>query len=1004
MFLNLTYFSIQNSTNISENMNGLFNKNLLKLDFDISEENRFVLLVSQRDDTSLNSTEIFALEDAIKFKATAVYFRYFSDNRSPIPQIYIYDNTNDVLSDEELAKIHRDLWSNSRIPMFIVIGQTEVEFFDTRKPVTVTGNTLTTSPIETLKFANDAVKLYSRELFDSGIFWETQKAENHFEEDKSAYKLLIKDINFVRESFLKVTELPEKTANKLLVFSILIKYLEERGDENKTLFSENDTLFPKDFFQKFGANNFCGVLRNKGKIVSLLEELTQHFNGKIFEWEDEEEKSKVANTELNELADFLDADINLETRQGYFWRKYSFNHLPVELISTVYETFLNERKDAVYTPEFLVNTLVDKSMPLSEVGKLSVKTIDVSCGSGIFLVSVFKRLVQRHRYAEFKKSGELKQLKSKKLLKIIKDNIFGVDIEEDAVRLTVFSICLALCDELTPKKIWPELKFDDTFQTNFKTENFFDYLKSEKDKLETFDLVIGNAPFVELKVKKDKGDIYYFLDKDKKEVNLNLEISQKLDAKKNVFPRNQLALMFLDQSPHLLKKNGLLCLIMPSAPLLYNNTAEFRKQFFPIYQVSQILDFTNLDAILFGTAKVPAAAIFAQKQETDKEKPITHVTIRRTKSVKERMFFEIDKYDFHYVSQKNALQDKHVWKCNLLGGGRLNNLIHRLSNINSIGQYINDRKKEGWVYSDGYKLYRGSGKPLQADYIYKKPLIPTECFSEIGVNDTDIVDNTDKIFERPRKKEIYSPPHLLVKKNIGTTKIPTYFSDSYLTFKDSIIGIATPRNEREKLFKLYESFEKNKETYKLFITATSNKYLVKMATVIQQQDIMNLPYTEDKESMKLSFIEQIICDDVLNYQIELLAKGNKAEVNENAKIKHLKKYGEFFNKLLNSIYGKSGKCFYLKKIYDLNDFYITEFNYGKNSSYEGVEKRDEPTEHIKSLVENAYGSNAFIIRILKLYEKNKIYFIKPKSLRYWLRSIAIKDADEAFSDSIEAGY
>jgi methylase of polypeptide subunit release factors len=980
-------------------MSGFFNKNLLKLDFDISEESRFVLLVSQRNNTSLNSTKIFALEDAHKFKATAVYFRYFSDNRSPIPQIYIYDNTNDELGDEELAKIHRDLWSNSRIPMFIVIGQTEVEFFDTRKPVTVTDNKLTTSPIETLKFADDAVKLYSRELFDSGIFWETQKAENHFEEDKSAYKLLIKDINFVRESFLKVTELPEKTANKLLVFSILIKYLEERGDENKTLFSENDTLFPKGFFQKFGANNFCGVLRNKGEIVSLLEELTQHFNGKIFEWKDEAEKFKVANTELNELADFLDADVNLETRQGYFWRKYSFNHLPVELISTVYETFLNERKDAVYTPEFLVNTLVDKSMSLGKVGK-SVKTIDVSCGSGIFLVSVFKRLVQQHRYAEFKKSGELKQLKSKKLLKIIKDNIFGVDIEEDAVRLTVFSICLALCDELTPKKIWMELKFDDTFQTNFKTQNFFDYLESEKDKLGTFDLVIGNAPFVELTIKKDKGDIYYFLDKDKKEVNLNLEISQKLDARKNVFPRNQLALMFLDQSPHLLKKQGLLCLIMPSAPLIYNNTAEFRKQFFPKYQVSQILDFTNLDAILFGTAQVPAAAIFAQKQTPDKNKTIKHITIRRTKSVKERIFFEIDKYDLHYVSQKNALQDKHVWKCNLLGGGRLNNLIARLTNVGSIKDYV---KSKEWIAGEGYIL-KGNRKLVEADYITGKPSIPTRAFNEQGLDTSQIEIETSQYFQYPRRKELYQPPVIIIKENIGNDKIPTYFSENYLTFNQKMVGISSSEKERNQLFNLYESFEKNKQIYKFFITATSNEYLVKRATAITKQDIMNLPYSENAEEMKLSFVEQIICDDVLDYQIELLAKGNKAEVNNDANIEDLEKYGKVFNKHLNSVYGKSGKSFYLKKIYDLNDFYITEFNYGKNSSYDGIEKRDEPTDYIKSLIENAYGSNAFIIRILKLYEKNKIYFVKPKALRYWLRSIAIKDADESFSDSIEAGY
>ncbi len=989
-------------------MHDLFIQNLKIMDFDPTDKGlRSVVLVSEKDDPILAPSQVFELEKAETLGATAVYFRLFSDNRSPVPQIYIYDNSKTPFPQERLAEIHRDLWSSCRIPMFIVIGKTDVEIFDTRKPVTVSDdNKIKTSPIvPPINFASEAVKLYSKKLFDNGIFWETDIAKKNFLENKSAYKMLVQDLKFVRDSFLQITELPQETANKLLMFSILIKYLEERGNENKSLFASNDSLFAKDFFQKFGANSFCDVLRKQGEIISLFKELSQHFNGKIFEWKDENEKFAVANADLSELANFLDANIDLQTRQGFFWRKYSFNHLPVELISTVYETFLNERKDAVYTPEFLVNTLVDESMPQNDIGNLSVKTIDGSCGSGIFLVSVFKRLVQRYRYAEFKKTGELKSLKSKKLLKIIEDNIFGVDIE-DAVRLTVFSICLALCDELTPKEIWTELKFNDIFQTNFKQQNFFDYLESDKDKLGTFDLVIGNAPFIELSVKKDKGEIYYFLDKDKNKVNLNLEVSQKLDAKKNIFPQNQLALMFLDQSPHLLKENGLLCLIMPSAPLLYNNSAEFKKQFFTKHQVSQIWDFTNLDSVLFGTAKVPTAAISARKQIIDEETPITHVTVRRTKSVEQKIFFEIDKYDFHYVSQQSAINDKHVWKCNLLGGGRISNLIEHFSHIGTIGNYLIKKKKvNGWDFGDGYIIGTEKSKRREkAPFITGKQTIPADAINEEYVDESLITTETAKLFNWERRERLFQPPLLLLRANIGKEKIPTFFSDKYLTFKDAVFGISSSDSDRGKLLKLHNSFEENKKIYRLIITATSNAYLVRRATSIQQQDILKLPYSENKEEMQLSFVEQILCDDVLDYQIELLSKGSKAKVNEDATIEEIRSYGEVYNKLLNSVYGKSGKSFYLKKIYDLRDFYITEFNYGENVVEEEPEKRDEPTQHIKSLAENSYSSNVSIIRVLKLYERNKVYFIKPKALRYWLRSTAIKDADESFSDSIKAGY
>ncbi len=971
-----------------------FKKNLERMDF---VENGSLLLITDLEDkkVDLDIAEVFALEKAKEFRATAVYFRHFSDNRTPIPQIYIYDNTGNALDNRKIAEIHRDLWSYCKIPMFIVVEKTDVKIFDARQPVKIldarriTGlfaneiltNPIETNPIDTLKISSEAIKLYSRKLFDSGVFWESEKAQDRFLESTSAYNDLIVNLKKVRKDFIKKTTLPEKTANRLLVSSILIKYLEERGNENERLFAH-------DFFQKLDAENFCGVLRQKGKIIKLFAELSRHFNGEIFKWTEQESKD-IEKEDLSELAFFLDGESNLESRQLFFdWRKYSFNHLPVELISSVYEELLNERDDAVYTPEFLVNTLIDESMPQSEYKRKNVKTIDISCGSGIFLVSAFKRLVQRHRYAEFEKTQQLPHLTSDQLLQIIKDNIFGVDIEEDAVRLTVFSLCLALCDELDPIEIWNDLQFDNTFETNFKDRNFFDYLKSDKEKLGTFDLVIGNVPFEEL---GKKPDVY--------EEILNLNEVIKANSKKRIYPKKQIALMFLDQSPYLLKENGLLCLIMPAAPLLYNNSAEFRKYFFTKFQVKQILDFTGLVEVLFGTAKVPTSAIFIQKQTYDKEKPITHITVRRTKSVEEKIFFEIDKYDFHYVSSYDALHNKHIWKCNLLGGGRIKNLIDRLSDIDSVETFI---KAKDWIYGVGYEVGSPSKQVTPAPYITLKSTIPTRAFSENGIDSNQITIETAEKFHRISDERLFTPPHLLIKKMIGVSKIPNYFSDKYLTFKDSIIGIADPKNKKEELLKFSNKFEQNKTIYKFYIAATSNEYLVGRATTILNQDIMNLPYSEDKDEMKLSYVEQIICDDVLDYQVEMLSKGSAAEVNwKKATKTDLQKFGEVFNKMLNSVYGKSGKYFYLKKIYDWGEFFVTEFNYGVNTGDLEFVKRDEQSEDIKSLIETKFTSSMFLNKTVRLNERNKVSFFKPKTLRYWLRSIALKDADDVFSDLVK---
>ncbi len=958
-----------------------FKDNLSQMDFydpSVSDGIRSLRFVTEKESIILTPNEVFALEKAAIFKADAVYFRHFSDGRAPIPQIYLYDNTNNKWQNEDLANIHRDLWSSCLIPIFIVLNKTSVSIFDSRKPVQIVGNNISTKPLESLELTDKALKAYSAKMFDNGLFWESEAAKSNFSINKSAYRDLIDGL----KSFLKKTTIPKDIAHKILVFSILIKYLEERGEGD-------DRLFAIDFFKEFGADDLCGVLRKQGKTVELFKKLRKHFNGKIFEWKDLEEESLVGSVDLNELADFLDAD--KDGIQMRFWRKYTFKYLPVELISSVYEALLGDSNDIVYTPDFLVNTLLDdeKCVPLSNYKQIDFKVIDVSCGSGIFLVSTFKRLVQRWRYNKFVETKELVHPTADIMLSIIKNNIYGVDIKEGAVRLTVFSLCLALCDELTPKEIWTELKFDDTFQTNFKHQNFFAFLNDAPKSY--WDLVVGNPPFEELKTTSSE---YTEI------VRLNSDIESNL--KNGIYPRIQIALMFLDQAMKLVNETGILCLIMPSAPLLYNNSLPFRKNFFARFQVFQILDFTNLDSTLFGKADVPTSAIYVQKTINDHKQPITHLTVRRTKATDEKLFFEVDSYDFHSVSQTDAITDKHVWKCNLLGGGRLRHLVDRLSNLRTIEEYI---KEKDWHCGEGYIVGK-KGKP--ASYITGKPFVDTNSFSETAVGSFDI--ETAEIFYRRSNPKLFNPPHLLIKEHFGENKIPTYLSLEYLTFRHTIVGISAPQSDTLELEKLNNYFEHYRNLHKFLIVTTSNVSFVSRDTQIYKQDIMHLPYPVDMEDIDLSYAENIICEDVLIYYMELLSKvkskSNNAKVNNKATSKNLNDFGIVFSKALNSIYEEPNKKFQLNNIQDLGQLYLCEFNYGENT--EGVQVpiqiNDKGDDYLKSLIESNINQNIKLTRIIKLYKKNKIYLLKPKSLRYWLKSIALRDADEVFSDLLKAGY
>jgi hypothetical protein len=65
---------------------------------------------------------------------------------------------------------------------------------------------------------------------------------------------------------------------------------------------------------------------------------------------------------------------------------------------------------------------------------------------------------------------------------------------------------------------------------------------------------------------------------------------------------------------------------------------------------------------------------------------------------------------------------------------------------------------------------------------------------------------------------------------------------------------------------------------------------------------------------------------------------------------------------------------------------------------------DELENYLYELIQNNTSTNSRIVRMLRVYENNTIYLIKPKQTRYWLRSVAIRDADDTFADLVAQGY
>ncbi len=247
----------------------LFEQHIIDLNFSLLDDNKKsgVLLTNNFEnlDSDFASPDIlFALETAKnKFQADAVYFRHFQDGRANVPQLYLFDYTHKKISHEDKNKIHIQMWNGYQVPAYIIIEQSSVSIFDSRKRPKEEKNSYAE---EILTWTGEAIKDFNAKEFDSGIFWDEQNEKKDFRFEQSATRDLIRGLKEVFRSFLEESGLNRHVALKLLVQSLLIKYLEERDVKSASGY------FAGTYFKKnFQCSDFCETIRN-GKLLNLLDQ------------------------------------------------------------------------------------------------------------------------------------------------------------------------------------------------------------------------------------------------------------------------------------------------------------------------------------------------------------------------------------------------------------------------------------------------------------------------------------------------------------------------------------------------------------------------------------------------------------------------------------------------------------------------------------------------------------------------------------------------------------
>jgi len=360
--------------------------NMKKTVFDFSEKNGLVFC--NEPSKAQNNYEVLHIYEASGLKADAIFFRrYYKENEGAEkeqlpyysePAVYIFQRDKNFTNSEENIELHARIWSAGKSEIYIILTNTSVDIINARKPARIDQSEKLS--IADLILASDAIKnfnyqRFSAYLFASGTFWEQgdfydrtkdkKFFNNKLEEENMPYHQLLAFLKHTRRYLQKDKSLSIDTEiiDKLLIICILMKFLEEIKDDTGA-----HTL--SQIYQKKGVADFADALV-KGKSIAILEILGKKFNGRIFDYftdrleaesdalhkkRNDKIKDELRKANLSSIARLLQIRMDKQTGQlefelgtnqikldlGFRWQQYSFRFLPIELISSIYEHFLQE--------------------------------------------------------------------------------------------------------------------------------------------------------------------------------------------------------------------------------------------------------------------------------------------------------------------------------------------------------------------------------------------------------------------------------------------------------------------------------------------------------------------------------------------------------------------------------------------------------------------------------------------------------------------------------------
>lgn len=959
-----------------------------------------------------------------------------------VPTVYFRET--DSVDAIEVGEIVHLFWNQGLAPILVLISDTQVGVHSslTLPQTEPAPSYRQNSLVRTLERVADATEVRQFVLsVQSGEFFRTYAKS--FNPMLRVDRELLRNLRATREEVEKCSEpgIDPLLLDALLCRLVFTCYLFDRG------------IVDGEYLREIGigeAEHLRDILGRKSKAVAkqelyaLFERLGRDFNGDLFSDDLEAEARHVTAKHLDTVNAFF-RGTQVRGGQQAFW-PYDFGVIPIETISSIYEHFLKaadagakKSAGAFYTPRFLAEMLLDIALE-GMVGLLDKRFLDPACGSGIFLVALFNRLSEEWGRKNLRASYTER---IEGLTSILKTNLFGVDSNPTACRITAFSLYLAFLDQLAPPDIRRVLKKTMVLprlvagggggEEPVRCGDFFDL---PENRAGGFDIVIGNPPW---KSETDAADAAVVWCRER-----NLP-----------HPDRQAAVAFAWKAPRHLSAGGRVCFVLPHG-ILFNHgpkALELQRRWLSAYHVEVVLNLADFQRFLFEEAENPALVIRFAGEPPDKRATVRYLNPKTDWNVTQAELVSIYPEDRTLIRLSEVLGDLNrsevslVWKERYWGTPRDWKLLDRLRlspRLDATVGHVGAR----WTIGQGFQkpgASDGSTDRKNVDLPTRNLMEARFKHFQLFLLETDCDELlSSRVTVRTRSNtntEVFRGPHVLV-----TDGFKSAFAPFDAAFRQSVRGIGGPQADVKLLVFLSAYLNSPLASYYLFHTAANIG--IERAKA-EAGDVLRLPFPlpddapcggraetlvsqvydlyqtaarkvatafVDRASVVQSCVaamsaliyeyfdidpvERILVEDTVNV---LMRSTRRRKANEliptlQMSTKSVRdEYTRVLCETLNEWASGSGYVLVGSVLTSpLSGIGVLVLDKVKKGRPDPVQGEPEDVIAVLERLERAYRKDlgtVSIVRNVKVFEPNTLYLTKPLSQRFWTRTAALNDAD-----------